>query len=197
MHNTIKILLLCTTFFFAYPSEIAAQKKRNRVQKHIKKHHKKQVKHLSHHRYRHLPRRGKIVRRLGVGAVNINFKGAKLFVHNGVWYQPSSKRNRFVVVKAPIGIRIHRVPFPNRPKIIVNKNAYYYYYGTFYEKVVNTNAEEYVVVKAPIGAKIDALPEGYDTVDVNGITYYRFDDIHYKFIQNSDTDAYFIVTKAP
>jgi len=198
MKNIIKIVLLSATLFFAYPSKVSAQKRRNTVKKHIKKHrkkhHKKQIKHLSRHRYGHLPRHGKVVNRLGVGAANINFKGIKLFVSNGVWYKPTN-RNRFVVVKAPIGIRIRRIPLPNRPKIIINKRTYYYYYGTYYED--KAGSEEMIVVKAPIGAKIDALPEGYDTVEVNDITYYRFDGVHYKFIVNGDIDTYFIVTKAP
>lgn len=200
MKITYKVIFVAffTALFFTYPNTINAQKRRKAVKKHIKRKHKiKKAKLISRNRYKNLPRRGKVVRRLGTGAVNINFKGAKFYVYNGVWYkQPVSNINRFIVVKAPIGGRVHtRVPWLTRPKIIIGKRVYYYYYGTYYEE--KEGSEEMVVVNAPIGAKIDALPEGYDTIEVNGLTYYRLDDVYYQFVINEDNDTYFIVTKKP
>lgn len=192
MKNIIKILLLSATFFFAYPSEITAQKRRKAVKKHIKKHHKKKARHIAHVRYRHLPKRGKLVRKLGVGFIGVRFKGVHFRFHNGVCYRP--RGNRFMVIRAPLGIRIRKLPLGYR-RFLLGTRHYFYYYGTYYVKADNAN--EYIVVDAPLGAKIDALPEGYDTLEVNGITYYRLDNVYYKFIVNSDKDTHFIVTKAP
>ncbi len=196
MKNTISILLLSLLFCFACPTEITAQKRRKAVKKHIAKRHKvRKAKHISRIRYRNLPRRGKVVRKLGAGFVNIRFRGSNLFVHNGVWYRPTT-RNRYIVIKAPIGVRVRRLPLVlAQPRIMVGTNVYYYYYGTYYQKAADT--EEYVVVEPPIGAKVDALPEDYETVEVNGMVYYRLDGVYYEYVDNEGEAPYFLVTKAP
>ncbi|WP_400078134.1 DUF6515 family protein [Winogradskyella sp. R77965] len=195
MKLSIKLLLLCIALFLANPSYVRAQKKVRRiVKKHIKRQSVKKAKRINSLRYRHLPKRGKVLRKLGLGYRTIKFKGANVFIHNGVWYKPT-KRDRFIVARAPIGVRINRLPRLAGSRILLGTKVYYYYYGTYYEQV--DDSEEYMVVTAPIGAKIDALPEGYDTLKIKGITYYNLDDVYYQFVVNSDDDSYFIVIKNP
>ena len=54
---------------------------------------------------------------------------------------------------------------------------YFYYYGTFYAK--GSGSDEYEVIQAPVGAQVDALPEGYEMEEVDGVVYYTLDDVKY------------------
>jgi len=150
----------------------AHHKKEQHKKAHHKKVHKKRV---AHHHYRHLPRRGVVVKTLPTGAVVIKHKGTKLHFHNGVFYKSKGAAS-FSVVRAPIGVRIKVLPVGHK-KIVVRKRLYVYYYGTFYAKT--NDSEAYEVVNAPIGAEVDALPEGYEMEEIDGVVYYTLDDVKY------------------
>lgn len=134
----------------------------------------------AHVRYAALPRWGAAVTVVPAGAVVIN----SYHFHNGIFY--SKRNNGFVVVRPVRGVRIRILPVGYRT-IILGPRTYYYYYGTFYTKVVN--AEEYEVVNAPEGAIVDALPDGYEVKTVNGNEYYVLDGVYYGEVDAADIDG--------
>ena len=192
--TVLATILLC----FAFTNGTIAQKKKNKVKSHIKQNHKnhfrpKKAKHITrHHRYRHLPKRGKVVRRLGTGVVRIGFRGAHFRFHNGVWYRPHNKR--FIVARAPIGIRVRVLPVGYR-RIVIGARPYFYYYGTYYAKV--EDSEDYEVIAAPIGATVDGLPEGYKIVNVKSMDYYQLDNVYYEPRINEESKEYYVVVNDP
>jgi len=200
MKNKKIVFTVLTTLLmlFAFTPEVVAQKKKNKVKSHVKQNHKKhfrpkKAKHIAHrHRYRHLPKRGKVVRKLGTSAVRIGFRGAHFHFHNGVWYRPYKKQ--FIVARAPFGIRVRVLPVGYR-RIVVGPRPYFYYYGTYYVKV--ENSEEYEVITAPIGATVDALPDGYKIVKVKDIEYYQLDDVYYEPRIDEENKEYYVVVKNP
>ncbi len=134
----------------------------------------------AHIRYATLPRWGAAVTVVPAGAIVIN----SYHFHNGVFY--TKRNNGFVVVHPARGTRIRVLPVGYRT-VILGPRTYYYYYGTFYSKVVN--AEEYEVVEAPEGAIVDALPDGYEVKTVNGNEYYILDGVYYGEVDASDIDG--------
>ena len=179
--------------FFVVPISVTAQKKRKTVKKHIKKDRKvKKIRRVAHCKYRHLPKRGRTVKKVGVGYVGIRFKNTQFRVHKGVWYRP--KGSGFLVTRAPLGIRVKLLPLGHR-RMILGTKIYFYYYGTYYAQTEDSNA--YEVVEAPLGAQIDALPEGYETVEINGQEYYKIDDTFYEFIESGTSGANYLVVEAP
>ncbi|MEX0291140.1 MAG: DUF6515 family protein, partial [Flavobacteriaceae bacterium] len=149
-------LLMASLMFSFAASETQAQKKKNKVKRHVKQNHTRKaksrahVRRAAHYKYRNLPRRGKVVRK--VGGTRIGFRGTNFRFYKGVWYRPYGKR--FIVARAPLGIRVRVLPVGFR-RIVIGPRPFFYHYGTFYVKV--KNSEEYEVVAAPIGAEIDAL----------------------------------------
>ena len=178
-------VLIAIAALIVNPTDLLAQraeapktkaKAHHKNEHHKKAHHKKaHKKRVAHHHYRHLPKRGVVVKTLPTGAVVIKHKGSKLHFHNGVFYKPKGAGS-FTVVRAPIGVRIKVLPLGHK-KIVVRKRPYVYYYGTFYAKT--NDSEEYEVVNAPIGAEVDALPEGYEMEEIDGVVYYTLDDVKY------------------
>jgi len=159
---------------------------------HRQAHHKKaHVKRVAHHHYKHLPKRGVVVTSLPSGVVVVKHKGAKLHAHNGVFYKPKGAAS-FVVVRAPLGLRVKVVP-PGHKRIMVRKRQYYYHYGTFYAKA--PNSDEYEVVTAPVGAEVDAIPEGYDMEEIDGVVYYTMDDVKYQEKESGNGDPVYEVVK--
>ncbi len=57
--------------------------------------------------------------------------GSNFYFSNGIWYKANGKK--FVVVKAPAGIRIKRLPRGYRT-VWVNGRKYYKYNGIWYSK---------------------------------------------------------------
>jgi len=134
----------------------------------------------AHVRYAALPRWGAAVTVVPAGAIVIS----SYHFHNGIFY--SKRNNGFVVVRPIRGVRIRVLPVGYRT-IILGPKTYYYYYGTFYTKVVNV--EEYEVVDAPAGAIVDALPDGYEVKTVNGNEYYILDGVYYGEVDAADIDG--------
>ena len=192
----ISILLFLLIAVFSH--EVFAQNgRRVHAKKHVRNHRRTTVvntgaahrRPVAHYRYRHLPRRGVVVRSVGVGYAGIAYRGIGYRFHKGVWYRPRGAR--FIVVRAPLGIRVRALPV-GYTRIVVGPRPYFYY-GTFYVKT-DGQEEEYEVVEAPAGAEVDALPEGYEVVNINGEEYYQLDDVYYKpKIYDNGDESYAVV----
>lgn len=194
------IFLFCFTFT---NNAFAQKRKKNHakrhVKHHIKKHRKGHVRHLkarkvAHHKYSHLPKRGKIIKWTHATVFHRAIhKGINYRLHKGVWHRP--KGSKFIVIKAPFGIRVKTLPLAHK-KIIIGSKHYFYYYGTYYAKTDNSE-DEYEVINPPIGAEVDALPDNYKIVKTNGLEYYKFDDTYYEPVINDQDEEYYIVIDNP
>lgn len=136
--------------------------------------HRKVVVRRAHVRYARLPRWRAVVATVPVGAVAIRTHRIPYHFHEGIFYTPAN--NGFVIVRPLAGVRVKVLP-PGHRRIIVGPRPYFYYYGTFYRKVDDT--DEYETVDAPDGAVVDALPDGYEVKTKDGTEYYVLDDVYY------------------
>ena len=128
-----------------------------------------------HYHYRHLPRRGTVVKSINTRSVSVKFLGVKYQYHDGIWYRPhGSNGSTWKIVQPAFGARVRALPKGYR-QIIVDSKKYFYYYGSFYQR----NYHRYEVVKAPVGAKVNSLPDGYNVIVINGNEYYQLDGAYY------------------
>jgi len=127
--------------------------------------------------YSNMPHKGQYVSKSHVKkAACIHHHDSDYYYRNGVFYRYES--GKYKVSKAPVGIRVSLLP---EPRLIWVENVqYYYYYGTYYKYI--TSSREYEVVTPPVGAIVESIPDGYETVLVNGQTYYIVDDAQYKAV---------------
>ena len=174
MKNNKRLLiaiLLCAIFFIC-SGFIYAQ---DTVKNHHHKNHNQYVKKkLPSHEYRHLPKRGAIVRVLPNGSVKIT-AGSNYYCHNGIFYKPA-KYSCYLIVNPPAGLRIGEIPSA-KIELTINSALSYYYYGVYYTKALDGT---YVVIEAPMGAIVNALPYGYDIKTIDEIDYYNMDGVLYK-----------------
>ena len=75
-------------------------------------------------------------------------------------------------------------PIDNLPQGFITINVgydfYYYVNGVFYQKVMRE--QKYVIVPPPIGAVVFAIPQGYELMLINGVSYYEFGDVFYRHV---------------
>lgn len=173
----IRILListLCMSFMNTY------------AQRH---HHKKGHKHNPHYRYANLPRWGKAYKVAPKGALLFNHAGIKFHYHSGIFYKTAG--SSYIIVKAPIGIRVKTLP-DAKIKFVLNGRKYFYYYGTFYVRADDDS--DFITVEPPVGARVDALPDGYKEVEIKGEEYFEFEGTYYKAITKDDEEWYEVVS---
>ncbi|MFP2995297.1 DUF6515 family protein [Spongiivirga sp. MCCC 1A20706] len=195
--NSYIILIIIAMCFFL-PNEIEAQRrkttvvKRTTVKRGVTRKRPVRIRRVAHVRYRHLPSWGRVVKKVGAGYRTIRYRGIGFRFHNGVWYRP--KGNRFMVARAPFGIRVRTLPIGYK-RFVIGPRPYFYYYGTYYAKVEGTG--EYEVVEPPIGAEIDALPEGYNVIEINGQEYCKLENTYYEARIDTDGNDYYVVVEDP
>jgi len=180
----IKILfisILCLSF-----TSVNAQRNKHKQAQQQK--HKKEQRHNPHYLYAKLPRWGYLTKAAPKNALIITHKATKYHYHSGIFYKPVGKS--YVIVKAPVGIRIRILP-KERIKCNVKGKKYFYYYGTFYTKT--DGDDEYLTVDPPKGANVDALPEGYKGVVIDGNEYYKFEGIYYKPLIGENEETFYEV----
>lgn len=89
------------------------------------------------------------------------------------------KPARVVVKKVVVGTRVKALPV-NRVVIYFNNLPFIYADGVYYREIAPT---EYEVVKPEKGMIVPQLPaNNVETVCLNGVTYYQFDDVLYREI---------------
>jgi len=74
----------------------------------------------------------------------------------------------------------------------VNNYPYYYYNGIYY----NQRGDNYYVVSPPVGAVVESLPAGYETVVIDGETFYTIDGAQYKPVIQQNGEIWYEVIKA-
>ncbi|MFA8451839.1 MAG: DUF6515 family protein [Bacteroidales bacterium] len=109
------------------------------------------------------------------GAVAVTYGGIGFRCYRGVYYKPVAAG--YVIVPAPIGLRVKVLP-PVYRTFVVAGRTYYYHHGAYYVRFLRG----YKVVAAPTAFVVTALPATHTTVVVNGVTYYSFDGAKYEKI---------------
>ena len=66
----------------------------------------------------------------------------------------------------------------------------YVYHNPWYRKVLYDGEEGYILTTAPVGHGVDALPDGAETIEVDGATYYYAD---WSFWQAAAAGGYVVV----
>ena len=134
-------------------------------------------------RYAELPKLGTVIASLPVRSVVVMKDSTSYYYKNGLYYLPHPKG--FQLVLPPAGCRIHGLPIGYR-RVRVGEKIYFYYFGTFYEQV--GNSDNYEIIKGPDGAIVDALPDGYKIQKVDNVEYYLLGDTYYAEVdvQNKD-----------
>lgn len=128
-----------------------------------------------HWHYTDLPRRGTVVDYCPSRAQVIKYGAVPYYYYEGVFYKLQNRK--YVVVRAPFGMRVGAVPFGCHAFYHHGKQ-YYYYYGTYYVQRGNY----YETVSAPVGSLVESIPDGYEKLIVNGETYYIVDGVQYKAV---------------
>ena len=140
-----------------------------------------------HARYKKMPARGRAYKSTPAKAFSYSHSGVNYRYHSGVFYKPVGRK--YVVARAPIGIRVRTLP-GRRVHFMIDGRTYFYYYGTFYVKTID---DEYITVAPPIGAKVNALPEGYEKVWLDGNFYYEFDGTYYRAFVDEQSEVWYEV----
>jgi len=104
---------------------------------------------------------------------------------------PPSKQQPQVSRPAPAPAPAARPPASprNYTPVRYNNTDYFTHRGVFYQ---NT-PRGYVVVRPPVGLRIATLPFGFARVILNGMIFYRYNDIYYQSV----TGGGFVVVNAP
>ena len=132
----------------------------------------------------------RVVRTVPRTAVVVNYGGLRYHYSAGVYYRYYN--GRYVVVSAPIGLRVRILPVGYR-LIYVGPRAYYYYQGSYYIKVEGT--DEYETVEAPTDAVVHTLPEDTEEVEIDGKTFYEYNGILYKVVTTPEGKAFKVTGK--
>lgn len=73
-------------------------------------------------------------------------------------------------------------PIDNLPEgfttVNVGYDIYYYFEGVFYQKIMRV--QKYVIVPPPVGAVVITIPQGYELMLINGVSYYEIGNVYYK-----------------
>lgn len=190
----IIIILALFIFDFAIPSafneanaqvaERRARKVQRRKAKRKVRKAKRRVSRRAHVLYAGLPRWRAVVAAPPRNAIVVVSNGVTFRYYSGVYYRKEA--SGYQITRPVVGMRVRTLPNARR-KIILNNSVYYYYYGTFYQSV--PDSKEYEVVDAPEGALVDAIPEGYEIKEIDGIEYYTLDDTYYQEIETDEIES--------
>ena len=149
--------------------------------------------------------------------------GTSYYYYGGVYYVSSG--TQYIVTAPPPGAVVYAVPAPTTV-VYSGSTSYYYYNGTYYQptdepaerpegaapppedegaysvqgegdgpKMVESD-HNYEVVAPPMGATVPYLPDETKKVDVEGKTYYAYEDTYYRQFVN-DGDTIYMVVEDP
>ncbi|NLP58650.1 DUF6515 family protein [Lutibacter sp. B1] len=130
----------------------------------------------------------RVVKTVPRGAVVVNYSGLKYYYGAGVYYRYYN--GNYMVIAAPIGIRVAVLPV-GYTTIVVADSSYYYYQGNYYVKVDGTN--EYEVVSPPKDITVEFLPEEAQIVEIDGKQYYEYAGTLYKVVITPKGKAFKVV----
>ena len=128
----------------------------------------------AHLPYAALPKWGSLNAVIPEGAEIVSNGVDSFYYRSGIFY--TKKPKGYVITNAVPGVRIHGLPFGYRIAMAKGK-PYFYYFGTFYEQV--NNSDYYETVIAPEEAIVDAIPDGYEIRKREKEEYYFLGGAYY------------------
>ncbi|MCC9138985.1 DUF6515 family protein [Pontibacter silvestris] len=135
------------------------------------------------------PARGTRVVKITQPHIVVAHRGVNYQYVNGIFYQPYGAE--YMVVSAPIGIRVRRLPTYYQ-SVFIGGRTFLYFNGIFYKK---TAEEEYEVIEPPVGARVTELPQDAQTIVVNEQKLYVLDGVYYQEVFVNGTLFYEVVGK--
>ncbi|MBS7564369.1 hypothetical protein KHS38_08115 [Mucilaginibacter sp. Bleaf8] len=109
--------------------------------------------------------------------------------YGGLYYNYRGFYNRYYYPR--IGFSLGVLPYGYYP-FYYGPNQYFYSDGYYYQQ----NNNQYTVVEPPVGAEIDRLPEGAESIVINGQQYYELNGVYYEPItRNNGSLVYRIAGK--
>ena len=139
----------------------------------------------------------KPIKRLPATAINIVFGGIKYWLSDGVYYRKQG--NNYVVVKAPTGVKVRFLP--NGAKVVKRNGKTFYVHGDVYYRWL-PGKQRYEVVKLStkpaakvykLGQVVTVLPNGANSVRINGIQYFSFNGHYFMPSQREGKSVYVVV----
>ncbi|MGC4035281.1 MAG: DUF6515 family protein [Chitinophagaceae bacterium] len=125
-------------------------------------------------KYTSLPRVGFETIAVPAGAITVTDSLNTYSYKAGIFYV--QRPTGFVITLPVAGIRLKGLPIGYRIVHAAEK-TYFYYYGTFYKQV--ENSDNYETVTPPETAIVDGLPNGYAIKKVDGVEYYFLNGTYY------------------
>lgn len=126
------------------------------------------------------------VRVLPNTAVVVKRNGLSYYYSGGLYYRYYN--GRYVVVAAPLGVRVRVLPV-GYTRIVIYGRPYFYYRGNYYIQVSNG----YKIVEAPENITVPELPEEAEQVDIDGKSYYEYNNTLYKTITTPEGKQFKVV----
>lgn len=120
-------------------------------------------------------RRVSTVRGLPRNSTRLSFRARNYHFNNGIYYLSTGRG--YQVVKAPVGLRIKRLPAST---VVVKgpKTKYWFHSGTYYR--ISSANDGYEVVEPEVGLVVPNIPrDHYEEVKVDGNRYLACNDILY------------------
>lgn len=94
----------------------------------------------------HAGNQNQVIKRLPRGAEEHRFRGQRLYSDRGIFYREARRGKGFVIVPAPVGLRVGRLP-RGAQQIGRGRDAYYFAQGNYFARVARSNT--YEVIPAP------------------------------------------------
>lgn len=167
------LLQLSLIAFLIFPLVSVGQKKHHR---HKAKHHK-----VAH---RHPAKKRVVVRTLPKRTTVVVHRKINYRFHNGRFYKPYN--NGFVIVNAPLGIRIKTLP-PGYRKFRWRKRHFFYSSGIYYAQQTDGS---YEVINPEQGMMVDTLPEDHEIITEGDTEYLKVGNVYYTKVDENGKNQY-------
>lgn len=141
-----------------------------------------------YHRRTNRGRVGQVSKGAPRGSVPVKAGNKTYRYHDGTFW--AKRGNDYVSVRPPRGAAVNRLPHGHR-HFRLRGNKYYYYNGCYYRWYGDRG--RYVVEDAPADTIVYELPEDAVEVEIDGVTYYKYDDTLYKPVYVNGDLAYKVV----
>lgn len=129
-------------------------------------------------------------------AVTLAIGGLLFYYADGIYYRHAT--SGFIVATPPVGVVITTLPV-GYTVFVLGGLTYYYYADVYY--VWDSYRGGYRVVEAPLdvstyqpGEIVYTLPDGATSVTINGVQYYRYNNIYFMQTVQGNRVVYVVVT---
>lgn len=160
---------------------------------------------------------GAVLGKKPVNGIALRFGGVSFIFNNGLYYRHLDKG--YTVVRPPIGLKISLLP-KGYERIIIMGSSYYFFQGIYYVydagnyRVIdepasfvsssNNSSNANVIISQDeviaenlsfqLGKAYSALPQGAQSVIVNGQQYFKYEDVYF-LPQSSNNTVHYLAVK--